>query len=253
MTGSELGNDSQPARGPARAVLTDMAALGPFFAVEVHLPGERPRPPWLTIGELTGRPEPMRRRIDAVRRQLAASAGCQADQVEARVAASTAHFGVVARLLSPALATLVLGYELSARPAELWWQDTLGGPYPLSVPVPVDRPGGRSRSAETACRQLVSEVIGPVTSVVAELVPMSTRVLWGNVASAVNSASTQLAKNQPAAADMAQHLAQVIFRTPQLRTERNQPGPGFRRSSCCLFYRLSAERANGTCGDCVLG
>lgn len=244
----ELRKHSQSARD----VLADIAALGPFFSVEVHLSGERPHPPWLTVGALTSRPERMRRRIAAVRQALAAEAGSQAEQIEAKVAASAAQFGLVARLVSPALATLVFGYQLSTEPSELWWQDILGGPYPLSVPVEVHCFDGRSRSAETACRQLVSEVIEPVTSAVSDLVPLSTRVLWGNVASAVNSASMQIATKQPAAADAAQHIAEIIFRAPQLRTERNQPGPGFRRSSCCLYYRLSAERAQGTCGDCVL-
>jgi hypothetical protein len=235
-----------------REILADLAALGPFFSVRAHLPGERPRLPWIPVGELTSRPEPMRRRIAAVRQALAVSAGSQAEQIEARVAASAAHFGLVARLLSPPLAALVYGYQLSTEPAELWWQDVLGGPYPLSVPVTANRLDGRRRSAEAACRQLVSDLIEPVTSHVAELVPLSTRVLWGNVASAIDSASKQIAAKQPAAADDAQHLAEIIFSAPQLRTERYQPGPGFRRSSCCLIYRLSAERANGICADCVL-
>jgi hypothetical protein len=58
-----------------------------------------------------------------------------------------------------------------------------------------------------ACRQLVSEVIEPVTSVVTTLVPMSIRVLWGNVASAVNSASMLIAAKHPAAADTAERMA----------------------------------------------
>src|SRR5262249_45453310 len=185
MTANEPEQDA----GVSRDILTDLANLGPFFSIDVHLPGERPHPPWLAVGELTSRPEQMRRRITAVRHALAASAGSPAEQIEARVAASAAHFGVVARLVSPALAALVGGYQLSTQPGELWWQDVVGGPYPLSIPVPAHRLDACEPSAETACRQLVSEVIDPVTSMVAELVPMSFRVLWGNVASAVNSAS----------------------------------------------------------------
>jgi len=246
MPAGALGEDFQPARD----FRTGIAALGPFFTVEAHLPGDRPRLPWLTVGGLASRPDPMQRRISAVRDALAANAGSLAEQIEARVAASTAHFGVVARLVSPALAALVFGYQLSTDPSQLWWHDVLGRPCSLSVPEPVH--GLDSRSAETACRQLIAEVIEPLTSVVATLVPISTRVLWGNVASAVNSASMQIAARQPEAADPAQRLAEMVFRTPQLRTERNQPGPGFRRSSCCLYYRLSPERAKGICDDCVL-
>jgi hypothetical protein len=233
-------------------LIADLAELGPFFPVRAHQPGERPQPPWLTIGELTIRPEPMRRRIAAVRDALAASAGCQPDQIEARVAASVAHFGVVARLLSPALAFLASGYQLSTQPSDLWWQDVLGGPYPLSVPVPAHRLDGSEASVQIACRDLICAVIAPVTAAIGADARLSARVLWGNVASAVNSASTQIGAKNPEAADAAQRIAEIIFRTPQLRTERSQPGPGFRRSSCCLFYRLAAERATGTCGDCVL-
>ena len=81
---------------------------------------------------------------------------------------------------------------------------------------------------------------------------MSRRVLWGNVASAINSASLQIATKQPAAADAAQHLAEIVFSAPRLQSERNAPSPAFRRSSCCLIYRLSAERAWETSGDCIL-
>jgi hypothetical protein len=249
MTGSELGKDSRAASD----VLADFATLGPFFSVQTHLHGQHLPLPWLTVGALTSRPELMQRRLTAVRHSLAAGEGPRAGQIEARVAASASHFGVIARLVSPALAALAFGCQLSADPSQLWWQDILGGPYPLSVPVPVHRLDGRRRSAETACQQFLSEVIGPVTSAVAELVPVSRRVLWGNVASAVSSASMQIAAKRPAAADAAQRMAEMIFCAPQLRTERNQPGPEFRRSSCCLFYRLSADRASGICGDCVLG
>jgi len=235
----------------AEFLLAELAALGPFFSVYAHLPGERPEMPWLSVDELS-RPEPMRRRIAEIGLALAAAAGTQAEQIDMRVAASTAHFGIVARLLSPALAALASGYELSTQPAELWWQEVLGAPSPLSVPVPPHRLDDRQPSAATACGKLVSELIEPVTSTVAEVVPMSFRVLWGNVASAVNSACLRIATKRPAAADCAQLLSEIVFAAPQLRTERSPSGPGFRRSSCCLIYRISAERGKGICGDCVL-
>jgi hypothetical protein len=246
------GNEPERAARASRNILTDLAALGPFFSVDAHLPGEQPQPPWLEVGDLTSRPELMRQRITAVRHALAASAGSPAEQIEAKVAASAAHFGMVARLVSPALAALVSGFELGTRPCELWWQDALGGPFPLSVAAPVHRLDSGQRSAETACRTLFSDLLEPVTSTVAELVPLSFRVLWGNVASAVNSAILQIAAKRPAAADDAWHLAEIVLSAPQLRSERNAPGPGFRRSSCCLIYRLSAGPGRGTCGDCVL-
>jgi hypothetical protein len=246
------GNEPERAAGMSRDVLKDLAALGPFFSVDAHLPGERPQPPWLEVGDLTSQPELTQGRIAAVRLALAASGGSPAEQVEARVAASAAHFGIVARLVSPALAALVFGFQLSTQPSERWWRDVLGGPFPLSVPAPVHHLDSGQRPAETACLKLVSDVLEPVTSTIGELVPLSFRVLWGNVASAVNSAILQIAAKRPAAADAAQNLADIVFAAPQLRSERNAPGPGFRRSSCCLIYRLSSEQGRETCGDCVL-
>ena len=229
-------------------ILTALASLGPFFAVDMHESGERPQPPWLAVSALTGRPDMMRDRIAAVRQALAISTGRPAEQIETKVAASAAHFGLVARLVSPALAALASGYQLNTQPSELWWQDVLGGPFPVSVPVPVHC----LDSAETACRELISGLIEPVTSMVAEVIPMSPRVLWGNVASAVNSASRQIATKRPTAADARHHLAEVVFSAPQLLSERSAPGPGFRRSSCCLIYRLPSGLGRETCGDCVL-
>ncbi len=238
-----------PDRGPD--ILNDLATLGPFFTVHAHLPGERPELPWLTVDDLASRSEPLRHRIASVRRALAVRAGIQADQIEARVAASLAHFGVVARLVSPTLAAMSLGYRFMTEPAELWWQDILGGPHPLSIAI---SPHGleRGQSAGTACGEFVSAVIEPVTVKVAELVLMSPRVLWGNVASAVNTAVLEISANRPAAADAAQRLAGAIFSTPQLQSERHRPGPGFRRDSCCLYHRLETGQARDICGDCVL-
>jgi len=54
----------------------------------------------------------------------------------------------------------------------------------------------------------------------------------------------------PAAA--AWQAAGQLFGRPPLRGERNPPGPAFRRSSCCLFYRLAPSGRSAFCGDCVL-
>jgi len=35
-------------------LLADLAALGPYFAVDVHRPGSPVRPPWQPLSELTG-------------------------------------------------------------------------------------------------------------------------------------------------------------------------------------------------------
>jgi ferric iron reductase protein FhuF len=101
-------------------------------------------------------------------------------------------------------------------------------------------------------RPLFEQLLAPVTAAVARLVPVSGRVLWGNVASAVNTAAAQVAGQRPDLAEDAWQAAGRLFGSPWLRGERHPPGPAFRRSSCCLFYRLAPENRSAVCGDCVL-
>lgn len=226
------------------AVFGDLAALGPFFAVASHEPGAAPAAPWRPASELA---EPasgvLTGRLDAVRAALA-SGGNPAD-IDLRAAASTLHFGLVARLVSPALGSAALGTPLDLRPGGLWWQDQASGPVPLSAPD-----AGLSAGEEWG-RWLADEVIAPVTAAAGRLVPISERILWGNAASAVNTAAMEVARQRPDLAAHGWRLAASVFARPRLRHE-GPPGPGFRRSSCCLFYRLTPGPPPAICGDCVL-
>jgi hypothetical protein len=237
-----------------RRVLDDLAALGPFFAVAVHPRAATPGPPWRPAGELTSPSGPLGDRVASVRAALAARSGRAVGEIEPRVAASAVHLGLVARLVSPALGAAVLGYRLDLRPDGLWWQDVTGGPALLSVPEPADAgadPGEAAGPGEWG-RPLFDEVVAPVTAAVARLVPVSGRVLWGNVASAVNAAAAQAARQRPDRAADAWWAAGLLLARPALREERCPPGPAFRRSSCCLFYRLAPGEPSAVCGDCVL-
>jgi hypothetical protein len=237
MTSTEGGQD----------VLADLAALGPFFAVETHPPGTRPMVPWRPLNELTAAAGPLRTRIEAVRAALAERSDRPAAEIEPRVAASVTHLGLVARLIAPSVAAAAIGRELAMCPGELWWQDTLGGPMPLSVPFP----------GAAAMVNLLDEVIAPLTAAVSNLVTVSPRVLWGNVASAASQAAAQVAARYPEVSRPAWTAAAALFATPWLSRERQPPGPGFRRSSCCLIYRVAvheaaADRPRNVCSDCVL-
>jgi len=229
-------------------VLDDLAALGPFFAVAAHPPAAAPSGPWRPAGELTSPSWPLLARVAAARAALAASAGRPAAEVEPRVAASAVHLGLVARLVSPALGAAVLRCPVDLRPGGLWWQDTAGGPVPLSVPAPAGGPGNQGEWE----RPLLDETVAPLTAAVARLVPVSGRVLWGNVASAVNAAAAQVARPRPDLAGDAWRAAARLLASPWLRAEPHPPGPAFRRSSCCLFYRLAPGNPSAVCGDCVL-
>ena len=45
--------------------------------------------------------------------------------------------------------------------------------------------------------RLLDDVIAPLTSATARVAALSGRVLWGNVASAVNAAASQVARSRP--------------------------------------------------------
>ncbi len=230
-----------------RDVLDDLAALGPFFAVETHPPGTGPTAPWRPLRELAGAAGPLRTRIEAVRAALAERADRPTEEIESRVAASVTHLGLVARLIAPSVAAAATGRGLGMCLGELWWQDRLGGPMPLSVPLP-----GAAAGDPPPVVNLLEAVIAPLTAAASNLVTVSPRVLWGNVASVANKAAAQVAARHPELSRPAWTAAAALLATPWLSRERQPPGPDFRRSSCCLIYKVAADRPRSVCSDCVL-
>ena len=243
-------------------MLDDLAAIGPFFAVSSHPPGAAPAAPWRPASELTLPSSPLRDRVASVRAALAASGGRAVGEIEPRVAASAVHLGLVARLIAPALGAAVLavparhasrralvaGRSSAARRRSRSRRRRAARPR-----ASAGRPGRGNRRRGEWDRLLLDETVAPVTAAVALLVPVSGRVLWGNVASAVNAAAAQVARQRPGPGRPARgRRPGACSRSPWLRAERNPPGPAFRRSSCCLFYRLAPGNPSAVCGDCVL-
>lgn len=242
-----------------QTVADSLIALGPFFAVDTHARGSVARGPWRPMSELVDDPEVLVARVRAVRDALAAAGGLEPDAVELRVAASVAHLGLVARLVSPALAVAVLhGRPPELDLGQLQWQPTLGGPFPLSIPLDPDgpHPGGVDDVNDLALRLAEHVVDGPVRALVEATASLSVSpaVLWGNVTSAVNGATTMIAATRPAAEIRIRRLASALLDLPPLRGRSlGRPGDGFRRLSCCLIYRAAPGRTGRLCGDCVLG
>ena len=241
-------------------LLADLAALGPYFAVDVHRPGAPPRPPWQPLGELIGSPDALAGRIGEVRERLAAAAGCPPASVEFRVAASIAQLGLCARLLSPALGAAAAGRALPVDIAQARWIPALGGPFRLSLPDTVLEAGaagtGAAGTGAAAGPAATADLLaGPITQIVraVQAMAVSPLVLWGNVASAVNGAATMIAAARPDLASSAARAAAALLGQPVLAgTYQGRPLKGFRRRSCCLIYRLSPD-APAYCGDCILG
>jgi hypothetical protein len=235
---------------PAADLLGGLAALGPYFAVEVHPSGSAACPPWQPLGELINAPGALAARIGEVRARLAAAAGCPVDGVEFRVAASVAQLGLCARLLSPALGAAAAGWALSVDTAQARWVPALGGPFRLSLPPEAQSEAGAGTAA------VVALLAGPVRQVVEAVAAMavSPQVLWGNVASAANGAAAMIAAARPDLAAMAASAAATALRYPALAgTYRGSAGAVFRRRNCCLIYRLPPPGPARYCGDCVLG
>src|SRR5262249_46830962 len=153
--------------------LDDLAGLGSFFAVDSHPVGAAPAEPWRPVRELAQRSGPLPRRIASVRSALAARDGRPPGEIELRVAASVTHLGLVGGLVAAALGAAVSGHRVDMRLDAAWWQDTLGGPVPLSIPVagPLAEPsgGGARERAEILPHRFLEEVIAPVTRATREL------------------------------------------------------------------------------------
>ena len=239
----------------AARLRADLAALGPYFAVDVHRPGAPLRSPWQPLGELIGSPDALAARIGEVRGRLAAAASRPAADVEFRVAATIAQLGLCARLLSPALGAAALGQALPVDTAQARWVPALGGPFRLSLPASTAEASTAEASTAAGTAAIGELLAGPVAQIVrvVEAMAVSPQVLWGNVASAVNGAATMIAAARPHLTDAAAEAAAAILTYPALTgTYQGRPLAGFRRGNCCLIYRLSPERP-AYCGDCVLG
>jgi hypothetical protein len=243
--------------GRGDELVAGLAALGPYFAIETHDPGEPMVAPWRSLAELIGSPDAPRARAVQVRAALARAGGLAPDQVELRVAASVAQLGLSARLIAPAFGLAVLGRRgLGFDAGQARWVPGDGSMFPLSLPTAAlddaELPDAKALSLTIEGRWLD----GPVQDLVAGFagLAVSGQILWGNVASAINGAAAMVARSQPGLRDRATVLAEALLATPNLagRHSGRPASPGFRRRSCCLIYRAAPGGRGGYCGDCVL-
>jgi hypothetical protein len=141
--------------------------------------------------------------------------------------------------VAPTIGAAALGLgRLAGSPGDLWWQDQLGGPFPLSMVGP----GSAS---------FPGSMVDLITTATADRFRVAPRVLWGNVASAANSAARLVAAARPDLAAAARDAANAVLADPRVEDGQLRSGPSFRRRSCCLIYRLS-DTPGAVCGDCVL-
>ena len=237
----------------AREALAAASALGPFFALDTDMPPAATAadaPPWRSFADLTDDPAVTRARIDAIRAGIAERGGLPLIDVPPRAAASLAHLGLVSRLVSPSLGAALLG-GLVPDLDGLYWRDVLG-PVPLTLPDPRGT-GVDAADADAVATALSAQLTnGPVARLgeaVRAVGAVSLRVLWGNVASAAAGAVQMLGSASPGHAPIAQAVGQRLLERMPLTGTGAFTGTAFRRSTCCLYYRVPG---GGYCGDCVL-
>jgi FhuF 2Fe-2S C-terminal domain len=191
------------------------------------------------VRELVEDPAVLAGRVTRVRSALAR--GGAPDSVDLRVAASVAQLGLIARFLAPAIGVAALhGDGTTVGLENCWWQDDLGGPFPLSLALCDDR--------------RFDPVVGVIESVTAATISaygVPPRTVWGNIASAANSAAQMIARSRPDLADRARTVADMVLADLRVEGGQLRAGPSFRRTSCCLIYQLTGD-TSAVCGDCVL-
>jgi len=235
--------DSNVAAPPdVAALLADLAAIGPFFAVGT---GALPGKGWVPVEALGDPRGPLAGRIEAVGAAL---------QCSERVAGSIAFQGIAAQVVAPLLAAVAVHGVLPAADVgrALHWRPGGGGPWlwwPAGGPV-VGCPDPAVLGA------LVTTLLAPVVAAVRAQAAVAERVLWGNVASSVASARQLVAAARPDIAPHAAAVARHLLTTAPLATTATLRDPAppdvgwtFQRRSCCLYYRVPD---GGMCGDCVL-
>jgi hypothetical protein len=243
---------------PAEPLLARLATFGPFFAIETHSSRTCGQRPWQPLGPLFSSAEALAPRIDGVRSSLATAAGCPAGMIEFRVASSVAQLGLCARLIAPALGSTVLGDPLSIDIMSAWWVPGLGGPFRLSLPdTAVSAPTGQTSHADTdeACAPMFRLLDTPIRSLVELTASMgvSRKLLWGNVASAINGAAAMITATRPGLARETARVSAEVLRFSDLTgSYGGQPVTSFQRQSCCLIYRITKSTPPEYCGDCIL-
>lgn len=220
------------------------AEFGPYFAVTGYAGSAPDGPGWQPLDLVTA-PDSLARRIDTVRARLSSGGRL----VERRPVASAVLLGLAARLLSPALASAILdGRLLDLTPSRLYWQPSPDSGFPLAVPAD-------SLAASDLVAGLAELIAGPIGELVAgvqAVCPLSPKVAWGNVGSALNGAAIVLGQLRPDLATETYRLTSGLLSRGPLRMPDPVAGPAFRRNSCCLLYRIVPAGRNALCGDCVL-
>ena len=218
-------------------MVREAAEAGPFFAVATEVDGAQ----WLPFSDLLEDESHRRARVAAARAMLAERAGVGVTAIDERATASIQHLGTVARLVSPMLAVAALcGQSPHLTSANVRWRPLPGGPIEFAMLpdtfAPIDT--------------VLVEFVEPLGAAFAATWHLSSHIVRGNVASALAGAAKMLSQARPQLRAEAESIVRALLTQPLLRGAGTWPDAAdFRRTNCCLFYRIPGA---GTCGDCVL-
>ncbi|GGW93045.1 hypothetical protein GCM10010297_13120 [Streptomyces malachitofuscus] len=168
---------------------------------------------------------------------------------EARVAASVAHQGLAARLWSIALGSAALyGAVPDLAPHLLRWDPEATAPDDLWLTEVRPLPGDASTLADLVLRGHLE----PLAEALRARHRLAPGLLRGNAASALAGAAREPVRwarrhGRTDVAARAASLTRELLADPLLAGAGTLTGTGFRRRSCCLYYRVPG---GGVCGDC---
>ncbi|USQ75264.1 (2Fe-2S)-binding protein [Ornithinimicrobium cryptoxanthini] len=249
-----------PTRGPAgipppaqRAA--ELTELGGFAVWQVDTGGLVPVSAALEA-------EPLAGRFAATRAGLASGTGLATDEVMVRTAVSAAQVGLVSRLWSIALASVALhGWVPQLTMDQLLVAPTHRNPAPMAL---VDATAGvevtdPAHAAHAIGELVVHGAVAGITHACRVEGRTAPRVLVSNAASSLVAAARVIGRKVPDQAAQVDEVARLLLQTPWLAAgggyqdvedaPDTDPVEEFKRTGCCLYYRLPGH---GLCPDCVL-
>lgn len=176
--------------------------------------------------------------------------GVQLGTDEVRVAASALQYGLAARCWSLMLGVWRCGGLILDLRA-LSYHVTAAGSVELILVDPQAwhcACSGTDDVAELIADVVIAQQLTGFHQALHEVVAVADGLLWGNAASALNSAARPLMSGQPSE-NLSAVTSAILSRDPLDGRLVRTSATGVRRRSCCLWYRT---RHRDTCGDCPL-
>jgi iron complex transport system ATP-binding protein len=214
-------------------VLANLADLGPYFAVGTGPVSDG----WRSVDQLYTDAALLDGIVGRIQARM--------DAAEQRVAASTFYLGFAARLWSIGLGALAAHRLLpDLDTGHLLFQES-DGQIRLHIEHPVAWQGD---DLESRLADMVLEGhLAPLSAALRRLGPISDKLLRGNAASALLGAAREFDRNSTTGRGW--QLARRLCADERLSDTIRFNNAGYRRTSCCLYYRAPGGRL---CGDCSL-